>query len=88
MPLFHILTSITTIMLILVINPGSTSTKIAVYEDEKPMLLRNIGHPTEMLQQFEEECSQLPEIEVVGTFSFAEDALVFAKNNLVEFALL
>ena len=41
-----------------------------------------------MLQQFEEECSQLPEIEVAGTFSFAEDALVFAKNNLVEFALL
>ena len=36
-----------------------------------------------MLQQFEEECSQLPEIEVVGTFSFAEDALVFAKNNLM-----
>ena len=45
-------------MLILVINPGSTSTKIAVYEDEKPMLLRNIGHPTEMLQQFEEVTDQ------------------------------
>ena len=29
-------------MLILVINPGSTSTKMAVYEDEKPMLLRSI----------------------------------------------
>ena len=26
-------------MLILVINPGSTSTKIAVYDDEKPILL-------------------------------------------------
>ena len=41
-----------------------------------------------MLQQFEEECAQLPEIEVVGNFTFAEDALEFAKNNLVEFALL
>ena len=45
-------------MLILVINPGSTSTKIAVYEDEKPMLLRNIGHPTDELSRFEEVTDQ------------------------------
>ena len=31
-------------MQILAINPGSTSTKIAVYEDEKPILLRTIRH--------------------------------------------
>ena len=31
-------------MKILVINPGSTSTKIAVYENETPLLVRNIKH--------------------------------------------
>ena len=45
-------------MLILVINPGSTSTKMAVYEDEKPMLLRSIEHPAESLKQFEEITDQ------------------------------
>jgi butyrate kinase len=40
-------------MKILVINPGSTSTKIAVYEDEKPILLRNITHTTEQLASYD-----------------------------------
>lgn len=39
-------------MRILVINPGSTSTKMAVYEDEKPILLRNIAHSAEELTPF------------------------------------
>jgi butyrate kinase len=39
-------------MKILVINPGSTSTKMAVYEDEKPVLLRNIAHTAEELAPF------------------------------------
>ncbi len=39
-------------MKILVINPGSTSTKIAVYKDEKPVLLRNITHTAEELASF------------------------------------
>lgn len=42
-------------MRILAINPGSTSTKIAVYEDEKPILVRNIRHSVE-------ELAQLPEV--------------------------
>ena len=41
-----------------------------------------------MLQQFREECSELPEIEIVGEFSFAQDALDYARENPVEFALL
>ncbi len=41
-----------------------------------------------MLEQFAEECAGLPEIEIVGNFTFAEDALEFARDNLVEFALL
>ena len=40
-------------MRILVINPGSTSTKMAVYQDEKPILLRNITHTAEELAPFD-----------------------------------
>ena len=40
-------------MKILVVNPGSTSTKMAVYEDEKPILLRNITHTAEELAPFD-----------------------------------
>ena len=39
-------------MKILVINPGSTSTKIAVYHDEKPILLRSITHTATELAPF------------------------------------
>jgi butyrate kinase len=45
-------------MLILVINPGSTSTKMAVYEDEKPLVLRNISHTQEELSQFDDVIEQ------------------------------
>lgn len=37
---------------ILAINPGSTSTKIAVYHNIKPVFLKNIQHPKEKLQKF------------------------------------
>lgn len=40
-------------MRILVINPGSTSTKMAVYEDEKPILLHSITHTAEEMAQFD-----------------------------------
>ena len=40
-------------MRILVINPGSTSTKIALYEDESPLLLRNIRHSMDELKRFD-----------------------------------
>ena len=40
-------------MKILVINPGSTSTKMAVYEDEKPVLLHNIPHSAKELAHFD-----------------------------------
>ena len=39
-------------MKILVVNPGSTSTKMAVFEDEKPILVRNIAHSAEQLAPF------------------------------------
>lgn len=45
-------------MHILVINPGSTSTKIAVYEDESPMLLRSIPHTAGELSRFNDITDQ------------------------------
>lgn len=38
---------------ILVINPGSTSTKIAVYDNEKPVFTEVIRHPAEKVAEFE-----------------------------------
>lgn len=45
-------------MKILVINPGSTTTKIAVYENETPLLVRNICHTVEELSIFPEITDQ------------------------------
>ena len=47
-------------MLILAINPGSTSTKIAVYDDEKPILLRTIRHSAEELSKFDDVIYEFP----------------------------
>lgn len=38
---------------ILVMNPGSTSTKIAVYQDETPLFVESIEHSQEELKPFE-----------------------------------
>ena len=38
---------------ILAINPGSTSTKIAVYKNANPVFLKNINHEKEELDQFD-----------------------------------
>ena len=37
---------------ILVINPGSTSTKVAVYEDERPLCVSTIRHQPDELAAF------------------------------------
>ena len=39
-------------MKLLIINPGGTSTKIAVFEDEEQILKRNITHTQEELSAF------------------------------------
>ena len=39
-------------MKILVINPGSTSTKLAVYENENPVWRESIAHPSKELADF------------------------------------
>ncbi|MBQ0116142.1 MAG: butyrate kinase [Bacteroidales bacterium] len=45
-------------MLILVINPGSTSTKIAIYDDEKMVFKRNISHSPEQLAPYNDVIEQ------------------------------
>lgn len=42
----------------MVINPGSTSTKVAVYHDDQPYLVSNISHSPEELRPFREAMAQ------------------------------
>lgn len=44
---------------ILAINPGSTSTKVALYEDERPLFDFTLRHTTEELQRFTDILQQL-----------------------------
>ena len=44
---------------ILVINPGSTSTKVAIYDGEKALDVTSIDHPAEDLKGFKEINDQL-----------------------------
>ena len=44
--------------LILAINPGSTSTKIAVFESTKQIFLKNIKHSAEDLDGFKKITDQ------------------------------
>ena len=45
---------------ILAINPGSTSTKLALYEDEKPTLELTLRHPAEEIARYAAVADQLP----------------------------
>lgn len=47
-------------MNILVINPGSTSTKFAVYQDEQPLFCHVLEHSVEELSQFPNIDDQMP----------------------------
>ena len=44
--------------MILALNPGSTSTKIAVYEDSKEVFKKNIEHSKQDIEQFEKIADQ------------------------------
>lgn len=75
---------------ILVINPGSTSTKIAVYKDETPLFVRNIRHTVEELSVYPQVMDQfefrknlvLQELEVNG-IPFHFDAII-GRGGLVK----
>lgn len=54
---------------ILAINPGSTSTKVAVYEDEQEILCSALDHPIEALEEFEHVQDQFDmRRQVIDTF--------------------
>lgn len=57
---------------LLIINPGSTSTKIAVYEDEKPLFVKNIEHRPEELMKYNA---------VVDQFEFREKVILEALQE-------
>lgn len=58
---------------ILAINPGSTSTKIAIYEGEKPIFIQTLRHSIEDIQKFESVAAQ---------FKFREDVILKSiKDN-------
>lgn len=44
---------------ILAINPGSTSTKISLYEDEKEIFTKKLDHPLDVIEKFENVEDQL-----------------------------
>ncbi len=43
---------------VLVINPGSTSTKVAIFKDEENVLQKNLSHSTEELDKFDKITDQ------------------------------
>ncbi len=57
---------------ILALNPGSTSTKIAVYEDKKELFSVNIEHSTEEIEKYENISDQ---------FEMRKDAIVKTIND-------
>lgn len=75
---------------LLVINPGSTSTKIAVYENESPLLVQNIHHTVDELARFPNVMDQfdfrkslvLRELEANG-IPFRFDAII-GRGGLVK----
>lgn len=52
---------------LLIINPGSTSTKIGVYENESPVFVETIRHATEEIEKFNS---------VVDQFEFRKDTIL------------
>lgn len=58
---------------ILAINPGSTSTKIALYEDEKEILVKNLDHASEEIEMYEK---------IVDQFQMRKEVVLsFLKEN-------
>ena len=45
-------------MKVLVINPGSTSTKLAIYRDGRPVWMSGAHHPVHELNRFATACDQ------------------------------
>lgn len=58
---------------ILAINPGSTSTKIALYDDEQELLVKTLDHPVEEIEKYEK---------IVDQFQMRKNVVLsFLKDN-------
>lgn len=76
---------------VFVINPGSTSTKIALFEGEKKVFQKNVDHDAEELKKFREIRDQLPfrmetilrEVEKAGVSLEGVDAWAARCGGLV-----
>ena len=77
--------------LILAINPGSTSTKISIFENETEVFTKTLRHQTEEINQFETVASQyqfrkdiiVKEIEEAG-YKVADLTCVVGRGGLVK----
>lgn len=70
-------------MKILVINPGSTSTKIAVYEDESPVLVRTIRHSVDELSVHPNVMDQFEFRKKVVLQELDKDNIPFAFDAII-----
>lgn len=70
-------------MKIFVINPGSTSTKIAVYEDESPVLVRTIRHSIDELSVHPNVMDQFEFRKKVVLQELDKDNIPFAFDAII-----
>ncbi len=68
---------------ILAINPGSTSTKIAVFEENTPIFVRNIKHSSEELSVFEDIASQYEFRKRLIVAELEKEKIDFAKIRAI-----
>jgi len=68
---------------ILAINPGSTSTKIAIFDDEKPVIETTLRHPTEEINKFEKIYDQYEFRKNVILDTLNENGINLTKLNAV-----
>lgn len=68
---------------ILAINPGSTSTKVALYENESPIFTKNISHSTEEIKRFKTINDQLDFRREVILDTIRESAIDLSKLHAI-----
>ena len=72
-----------TLRKILVINPGSTSTKVAVYHDERPLLVKTISYTADELAQFADSFAQLPMRRDTLLSTLADEGIAFDFDAII-----
>lgn len=70
-------------MKILAINPGSTSTKIAVFEDSRPVMTHTIRHSVEELSKFRRVIDQLDYRRELVERALADNAIPFEFDAVI-----